>query len=238
MENKKSSKADLSKRSLLFFQLGLILALLLVWQLIEWRVEANPVSSPDYVMVDAFEEESVPVTRVEEVKPPEPPQEVIKEIEIIEDDVQKEETVIASSETEDRIIEVAEVDFVEKEDEIEDYNIHAVEEVPVFPGCEKLKDNDARKVCFGEKVNELVGRTFDTSLGSELGLSGLHRIYVSFKVEKDGNVTVVGVRAPHPKLEEEAMRVINKFPDLIPGKQGGRPVGVIYSLPITFRIQD
>lgn len=238
MENKKNSKADLSKRSILFFQLGLILALFVVWQLIEWKVDANPVTPQDLVLTDQFEEEAIPVTQVEEVKPPEPPQEVIEEIEIIEDEVDEVETIIASTEPEEKILEVAEVDFVEKEEKIEDYNINSVEEVPVFPGCEQLENNEARKQCFGEKVNTLVGRTFDTSLGSELGLTGLHRIYVSFKVEKDGKVSVVGVRGPHPKLEEEAIRVINKFPELIPGKQGGRPVGVTYSLPITFRIQN
>ncbi len=238
MENKKNTKADLSKRSILFFQVGLILALFLVWQLIEWKVDAGPLDQEELVYTDQFEEEEVPVTKVEEVKPPEPPREIVKELDIKDDDLDVEETEIASTESEDKILEVAEVEFVEKDDEIEDYNIHSVEVAPIFPGCEGLNNNTDRKECFSEKVNKLVGRTFDTSLGSELGLSGLHRIYVSFKVEKDGKVEVIGVRGPHPKLEEEAIRVINKFPELIPGKQGGRPVGVIYSLPITFRIQN
>ena len=237
MENKKNTKADLSRRSILFFQLGLIVALLLVWQLIEWKVDARPQAGNELVAVDLFEEDMVPVTQVEEVKPPEPPKEIVDVPEIIEDDVNKDEDIIAPTESEDKILEVAEVDFVEKEEPVEDYNINSVEEVPVFPGCEGLSDNDSRKQCFGEKVNKLVSRTFDSNLGEELGLTGLHRIYVSFKVEKDGNVKVIGVRAPHPKLEEEAKRVIEAFPELIPGKQGGRPVGVTYSLPITFRVQ-
>lgn len=238
MENKKNTKADLSKRSILFFQLGLILSLLLVWQLIEWKVDAGPVSKPGVVMVDHFEEETVPVTRVEEVKPPEPPKEIAKVIEIIPDEIDKEETPVASTESEEKIVEVEEIVFVEKEEKIEDYNIHAVEEVPVFPGCEGVEGNEARKACFSEKVNRLVGRTFNTSIGSDLGLTGLHRIYVNFKVNTDGNVEVIAVRGPHPKLEEEAVRVIKAFPELIPGKQGGRPVGVTYSLPITFKVQN
>jgi protein TonB len=238
MENKKNTKADLSRRSLLFFQFGLILALLLVWQLIEWKVDSGPLTHDNLVFIDQFEEEAAPVTKVEEVKPPEPPREIVKEIDIKKDDLDVKETEIASTETDDKILEVSEVKFVEKEDEIEDYNIHSVEEAPIFPGCEGFHDNDARKECFSEKVNKLVGRTFDSSLGSELGLSGLHRIYVSFRVEKDGSTKVIGVRGPHPKLEEEAIRVINEFPELIPGKQGGRAVGVLYSLPITFRVQN
>lgn len=238
MKNKKNIKADLSKKSILFFQLGLILALFLVWQLIEWKVDSSPLAQQDFVMTGQFEEEDVPVTRVEEVKPPVPPQEIVKEIDIRDDKEAIIETAIASTESEDKILKVEEVEFVEKEDEIEEYNIHAVEEAPVFPGCEGLDNNDARKECFSNKVNELVGRTFNVSLGSELGLKGLHRIYVSFRVQKDGNVEVIGARGPHPRLEQEAVRVINEFPDLIPGKQGGKPVGVIYSLPITFRVQN
>ncbi len=238
MENKKNTKVDLTKRSILFFQLGLILALLLVFQLIEFKVEAEPVSKEELVMADPFEDEMVPVTKIEEAKPPEPPKEIAEVVDVIDDDVDKKKDIIASTESEEKILEVAEVDFIEKEEPVEEYNINSVEEVPVFPGCEGLEDNTSRKQCFSEKVNRLVGRTFDTSLGSELGLSGLHRIYVSFKVQKDGSVKVIGVRAPHPKLEEEARRVILQFPELIPGKQGGIPVGVTYSLPITFRIQE
>ncbi|WP_423819929.1 energy transducer TonB [Salinimicrobium sp. TIG7-5_MAKvit] len=238
MKNKKSAKADLSKRSILFFQLGLVLALFLAWQLIEWQVSSAPVSQQDLVVAYAFEEEPVPVTQVEDVKPPELPKEITEEVEIIKDDVEKEETLIAPTEIPEKILKVAEVEYVDEEEKIEEYNIHAVEEVPVFPGCENLKNNDARKQCFGEQVNRLVGRTFDKALGEKLGLSGLHRIYVSFKVEKDGTVKAIGARGPHPKLEEEAIRVINAFPELIPGKQGGQPVGVIYSLPIVFRIQE
>lgn len=238
MKNKKNTKADLSKRSILFFQLGLVLALFMAWQLIEWQVPSAPVSQPELQMAYAFEEEAVPVTRLEDVKPPQLPKEITEEVEIIKDDELKEETLIAPTEALEEIVAVEEVEYIDEEEKIEDYNIHAVEEVPVFPGCEGLKNNDARKQCFSEQVNRFVGRTFDKGLGEKLGLSGLHRIYVSFKVQTDGTVKAIGARGPHPKLEEEAIRVINAFPDLIPGKQAGRPVGVIYSLPITFRIQE
>ena len=45
-------------------------------------------------------------------------------------------------------------------------------------------------------------------------------------------------RAPHPRLEKEAARVINMLPKMKPGKQRGKPVIVPYSLPITFQVQD
>ena len=37
MEPKKNPKADLNNRSMLFFQLGMILMLFVAWQAIEWK---------------------------------------------------------------------------------------------------------------------------------------------------------------------------------------------------------
>lgn len=239
MKSKKNKQADLNKRSVIFFQVGLILSLLLVWQLIEWKVESKKSFQNDLVSVEGFEEVDVPFTVVEEVKPPEPPKEVVEELEVIDDDLDQEETNIASTEaTDEPMLEVKDVKVVEEVEEIKDYNILSVEEVPVFPGCEAVEGNEARRQCMSEKVNRIVGRTFDSGLGEELNLSGLFRIYVSFKIQPDGSVAIIGARGPHPKLEEEAIRVVKTFPDMIPGKQGGRPVGVTYTLPITLRVQD
>lgn len=239
MEKKKNKQADLSKRSILFFQIGLILTLLLVWQLIEWKTGGKEFSQDMTVHMNMFEEDEIPVTRVEEVKPPEPPQVITKEVEVIEDDMDKEETDIAPTEPDDRILEVHEIKVAEgDEEEIKDYDMMSVEVVPVFPGCESETTNQGRRECMSEKVNRLVGRTFDSSLGSDLGLEGLHRIYVSFKIEKDGKVTIIGARGPHPKLEAEAIRVVEQFPQMIPGKMGDQPVGVIYSLPILLKVQE
>ena len=58
------------------------------------------------------------------------------------------------------------------------------------------------------------------------------------KIDKNGNVTGVRSRAPHPRLEKEAARVINMLPKMKPGRQRGKAVTVPYSLPITFQVQD
>lgn len=113
-----------------------------------------------------------------------------------------------------------------------------IEDVPVFPGCGELASNDARKECMSQKVNEFVNSNFNTSLGKDLGLAGINRIYVQFRVNKDGSVEVLGARAPHPALQEEAERVVNLLPKMEPGKQKGQEVGVLYSLPITFKVGE
>jgi protein TonB len=89
-----------------------------------------------------------------------------------------------------------------------------------------------------EKITKFVNREFNTGLANELGLSGRQKISVQFKIDSKGNVVGIQSKAKHPKLQSEATRVINKLPAMTPGKQRGKPVGVIYALPIIFSVQD
>ena len=76
-------------------------------------------------------------------------------------------------------------------------------------------------------------------LANELGLTpGKQRINVMFKIDKTGNITDIQARAPHKRLEAEAIRVVSLLPQMTPGKQRGRAVPVKYSLPITFLVQE
>ena len=120
-------------------------------------------------------------------------------------------------------------------DNIEEVSFSSVENVPIFPGCEK-GNNAKRGKCMSEKISKFVQNNFSIDLASSLGLSGKQRISVIFKIDKGGNVTGVRARAPHPQLEDEAIRVINLLPKMKPGMQLGKAVIVPYSLPIIFEI--
>ena len=87
-------------------------------------------------------------------------------------------------------------------------------------------------------VKQFVSTTFNTGLAGDLGLEGKQRIFVTFKIDKHGNVADVRARAPHPKLEEEAIKVVKKLPHMTPGKQRGVAVGVLYGLPIIFQVEE
>ena len=163
--------------------------------------------------------------------PPPPPPSYYSEIEEIEDEVEIEETVIESTETyyDNEIEEV---------EEVEEVPFSLVEDVPVFPGCENKKNNEARKKCMSEKITKIIVQKFNTDLAGDLGLSGRQRILVIFKIDKSGYITDIRARAPHPRLEKEAKRVIGLIPRMKPGKQRGQAVIVPYSLPIIFTVQD
>ena len=111
-----------------------------------------------------------------------------------------------------------------------------IEEVPVFPGCADLKTNNERKSCMSEKITQYVVNNFDTGIGKDILDEGeITRVIVQFKINASGDVTEIKARAPHPDLEMEAKRVINSLPRMQPGKQRGKAVGVVYSLPIVFQ---
>lgn len=240
MEPKKNPKADLTRRSVLFLQLGLILVLLITYVGIEWKTYDRDALDAGQLDLGELDDEEIPITEIQNVPPPPPPPPPAPEIiEVVEDEEEVEEDIIESTETtQDEIVEVREVVEAPVEEEIADVPFAVIENVPIYPGCEGLANNDQRKKCMSEKVQEFVQRRFNTELGSQLGLSGINRVIVQFKIDKNGNITDVRSRAPHPRLEQEAARVINSLPKMQPGKQRGKPVGVMYSLPIVFQVQD
>ena len=113
-----------------------------------------------------------------------------------------------------------------------------IENVPVFPGCENKQGNAAKKKCTSQKITEMVHKNFNGGLGNKLGLSGINRIIVQFKIDQNGNIVEVRSRAPHPNLEQEAERVVKLLPKMTAGTQRGQPVDVTYSLPIVFKVNN
>lgn len=125
----------------------------------------------------------------------------------------------------------------QEEEVLDNVGFAVIEKVPVYPGC-KDGTNEELKNCMSQKISTFVGQNFNIRKGSKGLKPGVHRVYVNFKIDKTGQITNIKSRAPSPKLEQEAIRVIKKLPQMIPGQQKGKNVGVIYSLPITFEIED
>ncbi|RAV29669.1 PorP/SprF family type IX secretion system membrane protein [Sinomicrobium soli] len=115
--------------------------------------------------------------------------------------------------------------------------VDIIESVPIFPGCEDLRNNEERKACLANGIDKVIQRRFRASVATGLGLSGIQGVYVEFKVGTDGEVDVMRIRAPHRRLEEEARRVIGHIPKMIPGRQGNTPVDVMYSKAIIIKLE-
>lgn len=130
------------------------------------------------------------------------------------------------------------LNFEEVDNEDPVLSFAGVEKVPVFPGCEYETDNVALKQCMSRKVGQHINQRFNVKLAKILGLEGVQRILVQFKIDHLGFVTDVRVGGPHPRLEEEARLIVMSLPKMIPGEQEGKPVSVLYSIPIVFEIVD
>jgi len=114
-----------------------------------------------------------------------------------------------------------------------------IEDVPIYKGCDKNLSNRELKDCMSEKIIKHVSKNFNIKVSRQTDLTGNVRINVVFKVDKKGNIIGIRSRAPHPVLEQEAIRVIKLIPKMDrPGMHKGKPVIVPYSLPIVFNIVD
>ena len=238
MESKKNPKADISRNASLYFAIGLALMVFLAYTTINWKVYDKDAIDIGLVNMDELDDEEIPLLeQVVPPPPPPPPPAAPEVIEIVEDEEEVEETVIESTETDqEEEMEIEDLDIEEVEEDIE-VPFSVIENVPIFPGCDK-GDNAQRRKCMSQKITKFVQRKFNTDLAGDLGLSGRQRISVIFKIDKNGDVVGVRARAPHQRLLKEATRVVNLLPKMKPGKQRGKAVVVPYSLPIIFQVQD
>ena len=237
MEPKKNPKADLSKNSSLYFVIGLAFVLFISWRAIEYKTYDKSNYDYEALNVDEDDDEEVPITEQLKIPPPPPPPPppAPEIIEVVEDEEEVEETIIESTETDqDDIVEVEEIEVEEFDDDI-DVPFAVIEDVPVYPGCERVSKSKRRE-CFQERINQHIKKNFRyPEIAQEMGIQG--RVYVSFVISTDGSIINVRSRGPDKNLESEAERIIGRLPRMIPGKQRGRAVRVPFSIPITFRLQ-
>ena len=229
MEIKKTEKASLENKKLLFLEIGLVISLLITFVAFEWKQEEISVSNlEDTTQVEA-EEEIIPITQE---TPPPPPAEVkipilSDNIDIVDDEIELEDDMFMNLEDNANLgVEI--MDYVEVQEEaVEEEAIpfQLVEEKPSFNG------GDANM--FSKWVNE---RLVYPEIAKENGVQG--RVTLQFTVEKDGRVTKVKVlRGVDPSLDKEAVRVVSMSPKWKPGKQRDRAVPVTYTFPVIFQLR-
>lgn len=247
---KKLPQKQLEKFSSIFTQLGLVLVLFVVFVTLEHKTEKKGATAftttsndPDesVFLITDFKKELKRIV-VETPKPQKPkvkPVQVLTKVEPIKNtEVVKQETVVQIP-TEPAEVTTTKVVIpsVPKTPETTTVSIRSVQKAPVFKGCEGLSESENR-LCFEKKMKRLVQRYFDTDLANELGLrSGKNKILTQFVIDKNGLVTDIKVRAPHPRLKDEANRIIKKIPKFKPGEQNDKAVQVRYTLPISFMVE-
>ncbi len=229
MEIKKSEKANLENKKLLFVEIGLVISLLITYVAFEWTQKETKVSVLEDTTEVVLEEEIIPITQETPPPPPAAPKIPIlsDQIDIVDDEIELEDDMFMNLE-DDASLGVEIMDYVEVEEEVveeEAIPFQLVEEKPSFQG------GDANQ--FSKWVNQ---RLNYPEIAKENGVQG--RVTLQFTVEKDGTVTKVKVlRGVDPSLDKEAVRVVSQSPKWKPGKQRDRAVPVTYTFPVIFQLR-
>ena len=229
MEIKKSEKANLENKKLLFLELGLIISLGIVWFAFEWTSKETNVSVLEDTAEVVLEEEIIPITQETPPPPPSAPKIPVlsDQIDIVDDEIEVNDDLFMNLE-DDANMGVEIMEYVEVEEEVveeEAIPFQLVEEKPSFQG------GDANQ--FSKWVNS---RLEYPEIAKENGVQG--RVTLQFTVEKDGRVTKVKVlRGVDPSLDKEAVRVVSMSPKWKPGKQRDRAVPVTYTFPVIFQLR-
>jgi len=236
--------ANLRKRGSQRFQLGLILALLLVYIGLEAsfrNMEANvPETDTEGIteIVEYYPELAqleIEIPKNEDVPPPvrvtDPTEfKIVSDTEILS--TVKEFVSVPQTPSPD--LDLNTITVAEEDPGPSEVSFIVVEDVPIFPGCEQVEKSE-RRTCFNTKMKKHIKRHFKyPEAAQEIGQEG--RVAVLFKIDTDGTVIDVQMRGPAKILEQEAARIIGKLPKMTPGKQRGTPVRIPFSIPITFKL--
>jgi protein TonB len=225
MEIKKSKSADLEPKKSMFMQLGLIVSLSLVFTAFEWK-------SYDYGKIDIsftpltgeIEEMAPPVIKEPELPKPPVPQ-AISFVTVDNTIDVEDKSLFTFDDTPEAPIDIyVPIPQAPQEQIVEtDDPFIVVEDKPQFPGGE------------GELLRFLATQVKYPQIARETNIQGT--VYAQFVIEKNGKVSNVKVmRGIGGGCDEEAVRVLRAMPDWTPGKQRGMPVRVMFTIPVSFKL--
>ena len=230
MEVKKSPKASLENKKLLFTEIGLVVALGVVYGGFEFSSRDKQVAVLEDTTQVNIEEEMVAIQQETPPPPPEAPSIPVlsDQIDIVDDNIQIDDDMFMNLEDDDtgyEIVDYHEEEVVEEEVEEEAIPFQIVEQKPSFMGG----DQNA----FSKWVAENI---VYPEIAKENQISG--KVITQFTVEKDGSVTNVKVlRGVDEALDKEAVRVVKSSPKWTPGRQRDRAVKVTYTFPVIFQLR-
>ena len=231
MEIKKSPKADLENKKMLFLEIGLVIALLVCGAALAFNTKPEP--EPYTPPKQGVREQEFEMDRtVQEQEQQQPEQQKAKTqvladvLTIVSNDTKIETPDLLFSDDasafDDFEFEVEEVVETIVEEEI----FVTAEEMPTFQGGDLSKFR-----------NWVQSNVKYPQIALENGIQG--NVVIKFVVEKDGKLSNIQVlQSPDKTLADAAVQVLQKSPKWKPGKQRNKPVRVTYTLPVSFKIQQ
>ena len=223
MDAKKTHKADLTKKTGLFFSIGMVVTLAVIITGFEWKSHDDSALVKNQGITEELEELlDIPPT---EQPPPPPPK--IQQPKVIEvpDEEEIEEEIEIEFDTE-----------VEEDEVIEEIVINEEPEEEVAEEIFTIVEEPAMPVGGYAAFYKYVGdRMKYPTQARRMGIEG--KVFVQFVIDKDGSITdVVAVKGIGAGCDEEAVRVVKGHPKWKPPKQRGQAVKQRIVLPITFKL--
>lgn len=227
MNTTKQPNKNLEKFRGIFFQIGIIIATSLTFLAFEWTtpVYISDLPEPDYEIEGDFE---IPIITYSS-KPIKP------------------EIIPVAPKVDPSKINIIKTDPVNPTPEPDPF----VDPDPIFDPNKwtkpELIDPDPAPIAVAEVMPEFIGGTAKLfeylgknlkypELAKSTGISG--KVFVQFVVDKNGKIKNVEIiHGVNPLLDKEALRVVESMPDWKAGRQHGKPVSVIYNLPISFKLK-
>lgn len=225
MEAKKTPSADLTRKSGMFLNLGLAIAVGATLAAFEWKSFDEGALKDLGQVTDNFEEIlDIPIT--EQPPPPPPPPLELPVIKEIPDEVEIEDKIEVNFDVdvkETTVIQEVVISEAAPVEEKADVIFDVVETQPNPPGGMS-------------GWNEYLSKNLKyPTQARRMGVEGT--VIVVFVVNTDGSIQDVEVlRGIGGGCDEEALRVVSAAPKWEPGKQRGRPVRTRMRLPIRFKL--
>ncbi len=230
MEIKKSPKADLENKKMLFLEIGLVIALAVAGT--AFAISSKPEPEPYTPPKQDVREQEFEMDRTVQEQQQQPEQQKAKTqvladvLTIVSNDTKIDTPDLLFSDDasafDDFEFEVEEV----VENIVEEEIFVTAEEMPTFQGGDLSKFR-----------NWVQSNVKYPQIALENGIQG--NVVIKFVVEKDGKLSNIQVlQTPDKTLADAAVQVLQKSPKWKPGKQRNKPVRVTYTLPVSFKIQQ
>lgn len=224
MESRKTAKGDLERKKAIFFEIGLVFALAVIY----FAINAKSYQKVSYKVLQQKAQhtiqESVPITEQKVKPPPPPPPKQVTQIKIVNNDVKINSNVNLDVSANMNTAVANYTPPVEDQDVQQQQIFVVVEDMPHFPGGEPAL------------MKYLSTHIQYPELAKESGIQG--RVFINFVVEPDGSIDHVKVlRGIGGGCDQEAIRVVKSMPKWVPGKQRGKPVRVSFNLPVKFTLE-
>lgn len=117
------------------------------------------------------------------------------------------------------------------------FSFDVIEEIPVTSECNIKLSRIELKECVQKSIKSHIRRTFNANLAGNLGLiPGKHTIITTFIIDTNGEIFNVHSEGGHPKLNEEASRVLSILPTMKAGVKDGKTIHVKYTNTISFSV--